>query len=155
MLRSMLFMLGFIAIGIAFGFKAVKGRIQAKAAQTWPKTKGKVLTSEVTEDRFRSVTGKASIAFIPEISYQYFLPHGGAGSGRLRHDVRCRPLQIRWRTGLQLQHLRPGRGNVPAQYTPLRGIRLGLCCGRRFCRRGRLRRRPCAAGRCAASAASS
>ncbi len=73
MLRSMLFMLGFIAIGIAFGFKAVKGRIQAKAAQTWPKTKGKVLTSEVTEDRFRSVTGKASIAFIPEISYQYLV----------------------------------------------------------------------------------
>lgn len=73
MLRSILFMLGFIAIGVAFGFKAVNGRVRAKAAQNWPKTKGKVLASEVVEDRFRSITGKASIAFIPEISYQYLV----------------------------------------------------------------------------------
>lgn len=71
MIRTILFVLGFIAVGVVFGYKAVSGRIRSKAAQNWPTVKGKVLTSEVMEDRFRNATGKASIAFVPEITYTY------------------------------------------------------------------------------------
>jgi len=71
MLLSILFMLGFIALGIVFMYRAVSGRLKSKKAQSWPVVNGRVISSEVVEDRFRSATGKATIAFVPDISYEY------------------------------------------------------------------------------------
>lgn len=70
-LRSIVFMLGFILLGCVFMFRAVSGRLKSKKAQSWPVVKGRVVSSEVEEDRFRSATGKATIAFVPDISYEY------------------------------------------------------------------------------------
>lgn len=71
MLLSILFMLGLIVLGVVFMYRAVSGRVKAKKALEWPTVKGKVLSSEVEEDRLRNATGKAIIAFVPEISYEY------------------------------------------------------------------------------------
>lgn len=71
MLVQILFTLGFILVGGLFLFRAVKSRLQVKQARSWPSVKGKVTSSEVQEDRFRNPTGKASIAFIPAVEYEY------------------------------------------------------------------------------------
>jgi hypothetical protein len=68
---SIAFMLGLIAVGVLFMYKAVQGRMKSKQAQAWPTVKGRVKTSEVVEDRFRNATGKATIAFVPEVVYEY------------------------------------------------------------------------------------
>ena len=70
-LLSIVFMLGLVAIGVIFMYKSVKGRLKSKQAQSWPKVKGLVLSSEVEEDRYRNPTGKATIAFIPGVVYEY------------------------------------------------------------------------------------
>lgn len=66
-----LFMLGFILIGALFLLNAIKSRLLIRRASNWPSVKGKVLSSEVEEDRFRNPTGKATIAFVPAIEYSY------------------------------------------------------------------------------------
>ncbi len=71
MALSIIFMLGLIAVGVLFMYKAVAGRLKSKQAQSWPTVKGLVLTSEVEEDRFRNSTGKATIAFMPSVLYEY------------------------------------------------------------------------------------
>ena len=71
MLLSILFMLALIATGILFMYRAVSGRLKAKKALTWPVVQGRVISSEVVEDRLRSATGKATIAYVPDISYEY------------------------------------------------------------------------------------
>lgn len=71
MLLSILFMLGFILLGVVFMYRAVGGRLKAKKAQSWPIVSGRVVSSEVVEDRLRSATGKATIAYVPDISYEY------------------------------------------------------------------------------------
>lgn len=71
MLLSILFMLALIAIGILFMYRAVSGRLKSKKALSWPVVKGRVTSSEVLEDRLRSATGKATIAYVPDISYDY------------------------------------------------------------------------------------
>ncbi len=73
MLLSILFMLALIAVGVLFMYRAVSGRLKSKKAQQWPTVTGRVLSSEVVEDRLRSATGKATIAFIPDISYEYIV----------------------------------------------------------------------------------
>lgn len=73
MLISILFTIAFIAVGVLFMYKAVNGRVKSKKAQLWPVTKGKVLSSEVLEDWFRNSTGKATIAYVPTISYEYIV----------------------------------------------------------------------------------
>jgi len=81
MLLSILFMLALIAVGVLFMYRAVSGRIRSKNAQTWPMVMGRVLSSEVMEDRLRSATGKATIAFIPDVSYEYIV-NGQAHTGK-------------------------------------------------------------------------
>lgn len=71
MVLSIIFMIGICAVGVLFMYKAVNGRLKSKKARTWPTVIGRVLSSEVQEDRFRNATGKASIAFVPDISYEY------------------------------------------------------------------------------------
>lgn len=71
MLLSILFMLGFVALGVVIMYGAVRGRVRSKQALSWPQVKGKVVSSEAVEDRFRSATGKATIAFVPDITYEY------------------------------------------------------------------------------------
>jgi hypothetical protein len=71
MALSVAFMLGLIAIGVLFMRSAVMGRIKSKQAQSWPNVKGRVLTSEVVEDRYRDPTGNATIAFVPKVVYEY------------------------------------------------------------------------------------
>jgi hypothetical protein len=71
MALSIAFMLGFFAIGVLFMRTAVGGRIKSKQAQSWPVVKGRVVTSEVVEDRYRDPTGKATIAFVPNVVYEY------------------------------------------------------------------------------------
>ncbi len=80
MLLSILFMLALIAVGVLFMYRAVSGRLKSKKAQQWPAVNGRVLSSEVVEDRLRSATGKATIAFIPDISYEYIV-NGQAHTG--------------------------------------------------------------------------
>ena len=80
MLLSILFMLALIAVGVLFMYRAVSGRLKSKKAQQWPTVTGRVLSSEVVEDRLRSATGKATIAFIPDISYEYIV-NGQAHTG--------------------------------------------------------------------------
>lgn len=71
MALSIAFMFGLIAIGVLFMRNALGGRIKSKMAQSWPVVKGRVLTSEVVEDRYRDPTGKATIAFVPNVVYEY------------------------------------------------------------------------------------
>ena len=71
MALSVAIMLGLIAIGVFFMRSAVMGRIKSKQAQSWPTVKGRVLTSEVVEDRYRDPTGNATIAFVPDVVYEY------------------------------------------------------------------------------------
>lgn len=71
MVLPIVFMLGFITIGILFMYKPIAGRLKSRQAQSWPTVKGRVLTSEVEEDRYRNPTGKSTIAFIPNVSYEY------------------------------------------------------------------------------------
>jgi len=71
MLLSIVFMIALIAVGVAFMYTAISGRLKSKSAQHWPTVKGKVLSSEAVEDRFRSATGKATIAYVPDVSYEY------------------------------------------------------------------------------------
>ena len=71
MLRSIAFMLGLIAVGILFMYRAVQGRLKTRQAQAWPTVKGLVKTSEAVEDRYRNPTGKATIAFVPDVVYEY------------------------------------------------------------------------------------
>ncbi|HNR02085.1 MAG TPA: DUF3592 domain-containing protein [Anaerolineaceae bacterium] len=71
MLLSILFMIGFILLGVVFMYRAASGRLKSKKAQSWPLVKGRVVSSEVLEERFRSATGKATIAFVPVVSYEY------------------------------------------------------------------------------------
>ena len=71
MVLSMVFMFGLIAIGVVFLYKGVAGRLKSKKAQSWPHVKGKVLSSEVTEDRYLNPTGKATIAYTPDVVYEY------------------------------------------------------------------------------------
>jgi len=71
MLLSIIFMIALIAVGVGFMYTAISGRLKSKSAQSWPTVKGKVVSSEAVEDRFRSATGKATIAYIPDVSYEY------------------------------------------------------------------------------------
>jgi hypothetical protein len=68
---SIAFMLGLIAVGVLFMRNAVGGRLKSKQAQAWPTVQGRVVTSEVVEDRYRDPTGKATIAFVPNVVYEY------------------------------------------------------------------------------------
>ena len=68
---SIIFMIGFVALGGFFLSKAINSRLQTKRASNWPSVKGKVVSSEVLEDRFRNPTGKATIAFIPAVEFEY------------------------------------------------------------------------------------
>ncbi len=67
---SIAFMLGLIAVGVLFMRNAVGGRLKSKQAQAWPTVQGRVVTSEVVEDRYRDPTGKATIAFVPNVVYE-------------------------------------------------------------------------------------
>jgi len=71
MLLSIIFMLGFILLGGVFMYGAINGRLKSKKAQSWPVVNGRVISSEVEEDRYRSTTGKATISYVPDISYEY------------------------------------------------------------------------------------
>lgn len=68
---TILFSLAFILLGAFFLYRSISARLMTKKAQDWPIVQGKVLASEVVEDRFRNPTGKATIAFVPQVSYQY------------------------------------------------------------------------------------
>lgn len=71
MFLPIIFMVAIVGVGVFLVYKAAIGRIKSKKAQSWPTVKGRVVTSEVVEDRFRNATGKASIAFVPAIAYEY------------------------------------------------------------------------------------
>jgi len=71
MALSIAFMIGLIAIGVLMMHKSLAGRMKSKQAQSWPTVKGRVLTSEVVEDRYRDPMGQATIAFIPSVVYEY------------------------------------------------------------------------------------
>jgi hypothetical protein len=71
MALSIAFMIGLIAIGVLMMHKALAGRMKSKQAQSWPTVKGRVIASEVVEDRYRDPMGQATIAFIPSVVYEY------------------------------------------------------------------------------------
>lgn len=71
MVLSIVFMIVICAVGVLFMYKAVSGRLKSNKAKSWPTVPGRVLTSEVIEDRFRNATGKASIAYVPDVTFEY------------------------------------------------------------------------------------
>jgi hypothetical protein len=71
MLFTIVFMVVFIGFGVYLLYGAIAARIKVRKAINWPKVKGTILSSEVVEDRVRSTTGRAVIAYIPDIAYQY------------------------------------------------------------------------------------
>lgn len=71
MLKIILFMVVFIGFGAWLLYGALSVRMKAKKAEGWPVAKGRILSSEVLEDRLRSATGTAVIAFLPMVKYQY------------------------------------------------------------------------------------
>jgi Protein of unknown function (DUF3592) len=73
MLKIILFMLVFIGFGCWLLYGALSIRMKAKKAEGWPVVKGLILTSDVEEDRLRSATGTAVIAFLPKVKYQYIV----------------------------------------------------------------------------------
>jgi hypothetical protein len=57
--------------GIWMIYRALAPRIKSRQAAAWPTTQAEILESTVEEDRARSATGKANIAFVPFVSYRY------------------------------------------------------------------------------------
>lgn len=61
----------FIVLGGWMLYRAYAPRLKSKQAIKWPTTDAKIIEAEVEEDRARSATGKANIAFVPTVKYQY------------------------------------------------------------------------------------
>jgi len=61
----------FLILGGWMVYRAFAPRIKAQQAANWPTVEADILETGVEEDRARSAMGKANIAFVPTISYQY------------------------------------------------------------------------------------
>lgn len=59
--------------GVWMLYRAFAPRLKSKEAVNWPTTQAEILEATVEEDRARSATGKANIAFVPFVRYQYFV----------------------------------------------------------------------------------
>jgi hypothetical protein len=62
---------GFILVSLWMLYRAYAPRLKSRAAQSWPTTTADILETGTEEDRVRSSTGKANIAFVPTIRYSY------------------------------------------------------------------------------------
>mgnify|MGYP000907470234 CR=1 FL=1 len=61
----------FILLGSWMLYRAYAPRLKAKQAMNWPTTEAEIVETDVEEDRARSATGKANIAFVPIVRYQF------------------------------------------------------------------------------------
>jgi hypothetical protein len=73
MVTNYIICIGFILLGAWWLYNAYAPRIKSQRAINWPTTEAEILASDIEEDRVRSSTGKANIAFTPTIRYSYLV----------------------------------------------------------------------------------
>jgi hypothetical protein len=57
--------------GAAMLWMPVKARLLRSRAMTWPKTRGRILSSAIVEDSMRTATGQVGTGFYPRVTYTY------------------------------------------------------------------------------------
>ena len=73
MITNYIISLGMILVGGWMLYRAFLPRIKSNQAAKWPTVEAEILETIVEEDRIRSATGKANLAFIPVVRYQYIV----------------------------------------------------------------------------------
>jgi hypothetical protein len=71
MILNYLICVVFLLAGGWMLYRAYAPRLKAKQARSWSSTEATILESGIGDDRSRSATGKATIAFVPTIRYRY------------------------------------------------------------------------------------
>jgi len=73
MVTNYIISIGFILLGAWSLYRAYAPRIKSQKALNWPTTEAEILETDIEEDRARSATGKANIAFTPTVRYTYLV----------------------------------------------------------------------------------
>lgn len=73
MITNYIISIGFILLGAWALYRAYAPRVKSQKARLWPTAEAEILESNIEEDRNRSATGKANIAFTPTVRYTYLV----------------------------------------------------------------------------------
>ena len=73
MVTNYIISIGFVLLGAWSLYRAYAPRIKSQKAINWPTTEAEILETDIEEDRVRSATGKANIAFTPTVRYTYLV----------------------------------------------------------------------------------